>query len=638
MGCRRSEGPERGNVRGPPGAGGVFRMKRYSAMLGAVLALVVVPVDCAGAVVQDLGATYEFLVSERSTKGGALHSPTAYRKQGVVLPFSFRDSEQFWGEYVCGFPDKKCAVADVYNPADYTLKPREAEAGVLQNERVDVHNGANIYDVAVWQIAVVLGSVVNGFTNFVDADAYHLATHQNRVLADAEGHAAVGNTPLGKRAVTRDGQYRYNDHDVQNPTSAYSFRMGAPTWLVDDPLMDSRYASLVTAGELPRDNPEYRQGRITWADWRPVTGENAWAYLLGPLQAAYIHYVVGRKGKCVPFEELAVRNALEVLPTFAAMQSPLGAVYYAPSHTGDQPASAHLVSVENNFSLYAGLQVLTGTLEAELASGTHLSQDDKRRIRVALALIRTMVSGGQLPDHRVTAGLLSFFKNAAWDGSEFVQGGFANDPTQKGPWVPVPRPRAVDVNTWGVAALGAHRIDEWFGFGAAFRIWSEVKSWGAYGVGHALWGVGYSDQDGNGLNPDGTYKQGVLSGEWTAGAIVMVRNMIRHYGEGQRPSSGVVAGAGAEKYARGLREDESAMLEAVQSLRFDRYQHTDFPGKPAGYQNLIVEASEPYLYASRRHLIPFGWYANPLPSTASTAWMVMVADGFDPFGYGGAPN
>ena len=107
--------------------------------------------------------------------------------------------------------------------------------------------------------------------------------------------------------------------------------------------------------------------------------------------------------------------------------------------------------------------------------------------------------------------------------------------------------------------------------------------------------------------------------------IVMVRNMIRHY-------------AGAAQYESGLREDESAMLDAVQSLRFDRYVRTDFPGKPADYQRLIVQASKPYLYASRRYLIPFGWYANPIPSTASTAWIVMVADDFDPLGYGGSPN
>jgi hypothetical protein len=615
-------------------------MKWYSPVLGAVLALVIGPSDCAATVVvQDLGATYEFLVSDRSTKGGALYFPAAYRRRGIVVPFSFQDSEQYWGEYVCAFPDRKCAVTDLYDPADYTLKPSKGDAGVLQTERVNVHNGTNIYDAAVWQIAVVLGSVVNGFVNFIDADAYHLATHQNRVLVDAESRVALVSTPLGKRATTSSDLYRYNDHVVQNPKSAYSFRMAAPAWLADDPLMDSRYSSLVTAGEMPRDNPQYRRGRIVWTDWKPVTGENAWAYLLGPLHAAYIHYVVGQTGKCVPFEELAVRNALEILPTFAAMQSALGAVYYAPSHTlkndGDEPVDPHYVSVENNFSLYAGLQVLRATLQAELTNDTHLTQDDRGRIHSALALIRTMVSGGQLLDHRPTAGLLSFFRNAAWNGSGFVQGGFANDPTLKRPWVPVLRPRAVDVNTWGVAALGADRIDEWFGFGAASRIWSEVKSWGAYGVGHTLWGVGYSDQDGNGTNPDGTYKQGVLSAEWTAGAIVMVRNMIRHYGRAPRSSVDV---AGAAQYERGLREDESAMLDAVQSLRFDRYQSTDFPGKPADYQNLIVQASKPYLYASRRYRVPFGWYANPIPSTASTAWIIMLADDFDPFGYGGAPN
>jgi hypothetical protein len=605
-------------------------MRWSSSVLGAAFALVLASSDCAGAdVIQDLGATYEFLVSDRATKGGALYFP----RQGIALPFSFWDSEQYWGEYVCAFPDRKCAVTDVYDPADYTLKAREGEAGVLQTERVDVHNGTNIYDAAVWQIAVVLGSVVNGFSSFVDADAYHLAAQQNKVLSDTKERPA---TPLGKRAITRGALYHYNDHVIERPTSAYSFRMVAPAWLADDPLMDSRYASLVTAKELPRDNREYRPGRISWSDWRPVTGENAWAYLLGPLQAAYIHYVVGKKAKCVPFEELAVHNALEILPTFAAMQSALGAVYYAPSHTSDL-ANSHLVSVENNFSLYAGLQVLRATLEAELVNDTRLTREDKGSIRSALALIRVMVSGGQLPDHRVTAGLLSFFTNAAWNGSEFVQGGFANDPGLKRPWVPVLRPRAVDVNTWGVAALGADRVDERFGFGTAFRIWERVKSWGAYGVGHSLWGVGYSDQDGDGRNSDGTYKQGVLSAEWTAGAIVMVRNMIKHYG-GRGPRSSAADAAAAARFERSLKDDESAMLDAVQSLRFDRYQRTEFPGKPGNYQSLIAQVSKPYLYASRRYRVPFGWYANPIPSTVSTAWIIMLADDFDPFGYGGAPK
>jgi hypothetical protein len=89
---------------------------------------------------------------------------------------------------------------------------------------------------------------------------------------------------------------------------------------------------------------------------------------------------------------------------------------------------------------------------------------------------------------------------------------------------------------------------------------------------------------------------------------------------------------------KALREDEAALLEGVQTLRFDRYMGTAFPGKPADYGNLIVQPSKPYLYASKRYQIPFGWYANPLPSTASTGWMIMVADDYDPFAYGGSPG
>src|SRR6202023_3151217 len=117
-------------------------------------------------------------------------------------------------------------------------------------------NGTNIYDAAVWQIAVVLGSVVNGFTNSIDADAYHLATQQNRVLDDAESRAALVNAPFGKRAVTSGDLYRYNDHVVQNPKSAYSFRMAAPTWLADDPLMDSPSASFIKAGRNAPQHPK----------------------------------------------------------------------------------------------------------------------------------------------------------------------------------------------------------------------------------------------------------------------------------------------------------------------------------------------------------------------------------------------
>ncbi len=214
----------------------------------------------------------------------------------------------------------------------------------------------------MWQIAVMLGATVNKFRNSVTADAYELVAVQ---IGPSHRRPTVPNAYAGKPAITSGNQFNYNGVEVKDPAAAYVFRMTAPGWLVDDPLRGSRYGSWISAAGLPANNTEYQIGRVTWSDWKPITGENAWAFLLGPLQAAYIHYITAKKGRYVPFEDAAVQNALAILPTFAAMQSAVGAVYYAPSGTlqsaADVAVSPNLVSVENNFSLYAGLNVLQAT-------------------------------------------------------------------------------------------------------------------------------------------------------------------------------------------------------------------------------------------------------------------------------------
>jgi hypothetical protein len=586
---------------------------------------------------RELAETYEFLVS----RGGALYSPASGPLNGVLLPLSFNDSPEYWGEYVCRLPRTNCAVTDDYDPKDYAVKPQKGEGATLQTERVNVHNGTNIYDAATWQIAVVLGATVNKFGNLLDTSAYELAMHQNQVL---RGVRSTPNVTLGSRAITMGELYRYNGQRVPEPGAAYAFRMTAVTWLVDDPLKDTPYASLLTATALPRDNPAYVAGRVAWSDWKPVTGDNAWAFLVGPLQTAYIHYILAQAGKYVPFEELAVQNALAVLPTFQAMQSASGAVYYAPSGTlqndADAPVNPYYVSVENNLSLFSGLRILQQTLQAEAAGQADLIATDRERIDSALTVIRTMIAGSASQNRPGTRGLLSFLREAAWRDGEFVQAGIANDPSSKEAWVPVLEPKAIDVNTWGVAALGSDQIDQWFGFGAAFHIWKRVKTWGAYGAGHTLLGVGYSDADGNGQNSDGTFRTGVMSAEWTAGAIVMVRNMIKRY---QTISKLSPDHADALRYESELREDSRTMLKGLQTLRIDRYTAAKFPGKPKNYATLIADPmypvrAEPYVYSSKRYRIPFGWYGNPIPSTSSTAWAILIADEYDPFGYGGKPN
>jgi hypothetical protein len=70
-------------------------------------------------------------------------------------------------------------------------------------------------------------------------------------------------------------------------------------------------------------------------------------------------------------------------------------------------------------------------------------------------------------------------------------------------------------------------------------------------------------------------------------------------------------------------------------VRLDVCPPAFVPNSAVNHLVPIVQVSKPYLYASRRYRVPFGWYANPIPSTASTAWVIIVADDFDPFEYGG---
>ena len=591
--------------------------------------------------IAELRGSYEYLVSYRDNHGGALYVQAEGPFKGLILPFSFSDSERYWGEYVCKQSAVSCAVTDYYDPSDYTIKIRAGAGALLQTERINVHNGTNIYDAATWQIAIVLGATTNHFGNSIDVDPYTLATNQNTILSAPHN---TRNIPTGSRATTTGSLYLYNGLRIGDPRVAYAFRMTAPVWLAPDPLMDSQYSSLMSVGKLPGDNPQYEPGRVAWSDWKPITGDNAWAFFVGPLHAAYLHFVVGVHGRYVPFADPGVQNTIAVLPTFAAMQSKLGAVYYAPAGTlqneADTPVSPYFVSVENNLSLFAGLRILRATLQGELSAQPGLSSDARQQIAHCVALIDAMLSGGVLPGSRSTKGLRAFLHTSAWRDGEFVQGGFADEPKRTREWVPVLEPKAVDVNTWGVAALGARQIDEWFGFGAAYRVWQRLKTWGAYGEGQTLWGVGYSDADGNGQTADGIYKAGVMSAEWTAGAIVMVRNMINYYHSVPTDSPNATQ---ARSFEVQLRQDEGSMILGIQQLRYGRYVQATLPGKPHDYANLIAEPttpvrSEPYLYSSKRYRIPFGWFGNPIPSTASTAWVILVADDYDPFGYGGRPN
>ena len=73
--------------------------------------------------------------------------------------------------------------------------------------------------------------------------------------------------------------------------------------------------------------------------------------------------------------------------------------------------------------------------------------------------------------------------------------------------------------------------------------------------------------------------------------------------------------------------DSVSMFQGLQ-----KYVYNVLPpnSTPSDYPNINA-----YAYASERLQIPFGWNGVPIPSMASTSWMVMNAFNYNPFGYGG---
>lgn len=588
----------------------------------------------------------DFLVST-SEDVGFTYQGSVGALSGLTLPLSYYSTATYWGEYVGNLPGNNLSVTDVYNPGDYTLTPDTSTPGAnLQAERVNAFYGTDIYDGSCWQIALAL-CAKNNLTSPSGENLFTILESQDKLLMVGYDGNAPQTQPGANRATTKnDDTFSYNGQSITDPTKAYFFRMVTRNWLSHDPFMGTEYIKYVTADNLP-PNPDYQKGMITWQDWKPITGENAWGLFIGPLQSASLKKESAQES-FIPFSSDSVQNALGTLYALSCMQSQLGGVYYACKgslgNQGSQPVDPFEVSVENNASTLGGLLIFKQVLTDELAHDPNLSSDQKSQIQAALATINTMINGGKTPQGKSTKGILRFFKENAWDSANgiFYQGGDANNPEKSSDWVPTVEPKAVDVNTWGVSVLGQPLIDSWYGFGSCYTLWQNVKSWGGfYGPDQTLWGVGYSDQDGNGSN--GNYENGIISAEWTAGAINMTRCLITQYQNAvSDPSYSQDEQQKAAAYVQDLKKDHDSMFQHLMTLRTDQYQTQSAYAnvRPKNYEQLIpIPAGKlSFVYASKRYMIPFGWFANPIPSLTSTSWSLMLHYNFNPFSPNGSYN
>lgn len=334
--------------------------------------------------------------------------------------------------------------------------------------------------------------------------------------------------------------------------------------------------------EDPLDGKDSFPGFPTWdklhhADWKPIAGEQAWGAIIGPLQVAYKKYNAD-----VPLKCDEVRLALSILPAIEYMQSPIGGIYHAPEGThGKNPAD---ISNENNISMFAALKMLEGILGSE---GNRNEAGNKIRIIQKILY-------GKGSNHQ---GIEGYFKDYTFNREEsiFHQGGF-----YKNNHFEYTEILAVDVQTWVIIVLGPSRVDEWFGDGASFKIWQATKERGGYyDMQGVLRGVGYSDQPEN--------EEKVNSAEWSFGAIMMTQALERYY-----------KGKGRNDWAKEAGQDAKKMLSGMERMKIE-----------------LAGGMLAYKYANRRYDIPFDWWANPLPSLASTAWAVMAHKGFNPFVLGG---
>jgi hypothetical protein len=316
-----------------------------------------------------------------------------------------------------------------------------------------------------------------------------------------------------------------------------------------------------------------------------VTGEQAWASLIGPLQVAF-KQAAGNLD-AIPDDSWAMKLATSLVPAFEAMVvsggEGQGCVYYAPRNTFDVKDGdiGSTVSVENNASLMAGLKMLRAIIAGKTASA----------YKAMLPRLDALISG------------CSNCIKAAFDATSatFRQGGRYEHLSGVWTWHGAEQ-LAVDCQTWVMGAIGMDTVDGWFGKGTALKVWANTKARGGYKYDAATGmasGVGFSDNQ----------VDQVFSGEWTLGAVAMLRVFAAE-------TRAAGDAAGADKIAA----EADFMRAAVAS----ELATADATGNPA------------VKYANTRYFIPFGWWANPIPALASTGWAVMADQGFNPLTLGGA--
>lgn len=511
-----------------------------------------------------------------------------------------------------GMPHSYFVPNEYWRSPDY-LKPGNhpipLDSKVAIEDRVATAYGLNLYDASTWEVALSLQGEVELPRVYERLVLYPSSTGSN---PDVGGLADIRSDnslyTYGADQTPGNGLERIPlPLNNTNPTDgtdtingAFFFRMISSTYITEDPLIGS-YAMAFRYPDPDTSGPSWNtDGVIIWNDWKPITGENVWGGIIGPMQNLYILH----NGSIPMFEDFdhappQVQFSLSVLPALMALQSPLGSLYHCPLGTQMYPPDeneATNVSNENNFSGFAAVNMLLFILK----NNTNTTGSD---LEPAMEDLQSLSTG-------LETWFIKYGLSPPVEGSKrvFYQGGHVNF---TGDFYPVPIESdggfAVDCQTWGSATLGADFIDNQIAGeqGTAYNIWQQTKEWAGHYIDDKIAGVGYTI----------TEQEGIWSSEWSWGAVLATRELASQY---EKMGCGNCA-----SWASDLKADSESMTELLQKSVDDGGMLTKSGG---------------YLYCNQRYFIPWGWYANAIPSLCSTAWAVMNDHQFNPFFLGGGPN
>jgi hypothetical protein len=421
-------------------------------------------------------------------------------------------------------------------------------------ERTIVENGLDIYDGAVAQIALTLSGVKSDMALAQKPVAVYWKGALGHLFNIRAGYpmnnfvydpahpemVASDERAYGQRGFVFRIINANGDYLSPDPIDGKTSLEGFPTW------------------------PD-----IHWEDWKPVAGENAWV-VIAAMRLFHVQWFDEKAGRYLPYgDSLELKLSEEIARAAIKLQSDTGGIRMAPLGTfrENEPDSTagkgqwwyNQISTENNLSWYAAFRMLYQV------TGKDIYRQAMRGIERYLRRVYSTDEG------------------IFYQGMSFVDG----------TWRVNRSDFAVDVQTWGILSLGVKCLDEWFGDGASYGAWLKVKeNSSSRDKAGQLLGVGY------------THEHDRVSVEWTAGAIMAVKEAAEYY---RREHS---------DWSDQLDRDAHSMRAGVELLRQD-----------------LAGGMSAYAYSSKRGWIPFGWNSHDprVMSLASTGWIFLVDREFNPF-------